>query len=69
MKGRRSVRIALPKALALGSDPAPGGVKLGNPSPGCEAWEAVEAYARSRQAVCQPIDKDAPIAGCVPTRN
>ena len=69
LKGRRSVRIALPKALALGSDPAPGGVKLGNPSPGCEAWEAVEAYARSRQAVCQPIDKDAPIAGCVPTRN
>lgn len=67
--GRRSVRLAMPKALAIGSDPAPGGVKLGNPTFGCEAWEAVEAYARSRGGLCQHVDQDTAVPGCVPTRN
>lgn len=69
LAGRRSLRLAVPKALALGSDPAPAGVKLGNGSPGCEVWEAVATYARARQEQCQHVDAEKPIAGCTPTRN
>lgn len=59
-------KLAVTKLVALHPDRA-ASLALTAPVPGCEAWEAVDAYARSRTAACLPLDRDTPIAGCTPT--
>lgn len=62
--GRRSYRLAVPKLLAVSPNDVPGKVALGNPAFGCEAWEAVEAYGKTRTAACLHLDQDTPLPGC-----
>jgi 2',3'-cyclic-nucleotide 2'-phosphodiesterase (5'-nucleotidase family) len=57
--------------LALQKRPAynPGGffpgLAVASPAYGCEAWEAVDFYARQRAAACQYLDADAHVPGCM----
>jgi hypothetical protein len=57
--------------LAIQKRPAynPGGffpgVAIASPAYGCEAWEALDFFARQRAAACLYLDVDTRVPGCV----
>jgi hypothetical protein len=61
----KSYVLALQKRPAYDPGASFTGLAIASPAYGCEAWEALDFYARQRAASCQYIDSDARVPGCM----